>query len=258
MRDRRPSGQLLDLEDAVRDFHAGDRGERRQAGRFPDHRVRRTRGASMAFQPHTATGKLNAVITATGPSGCHDSIIRWSGLSLWMTRPCSCLESPVAKSAMSTTSCTSPSPSGADLAHLPRHQGAEFLLVSAEFQTELAHHFAPFRRGNVPPGFESLHRLLDDGLASGRGNLLDLGNDPVRLSGRGISDVLRRDVRSTRRSTRRCARNRCRRCREFPLNLQPSRQLLVHTKNDIENICDFNYSSFVSWLSSCVYASWRG
>ena len=32
--------------------------------------------ASAAFQDHTATGKLNAVITPTGPSGSHCSIIR--------------------------------------------------------------------------------------------------------------------------------------------------------------------------------------
>ena len=32
--------------------------------------------ASIAFHAHTATGKLNAVITPTTPSGCHCSIIR--------------------------------------------------------------------------------------------------------------------------------------------------------------------------------------
>ena len=32
--------------------------------------------ASAAFQAHTATGKLNAEITPTTPSGCHVSIIR--------------------------------------------------------------------------------------------------------------------------------------------------------------------------------------
>src|SRR5882724_11940141 len=37
--------------------------------------------ASAAFQDQTATGKLNAVITATSPSGCHCSIKRWLGLS---------------------------------------------------------------------------------------------------------------------------------------------------------------------------------
>ena len=35
--------------------------------------------ASAAFHAHTATGKLNALITSTGPSGCHCSIIRWFG-----------------------------------------------------------------------------------------------------------------------------------------------------------------------------------
>ena len=37
--------------------------------------------AMRAFQAHTATGKLNAVITPTGPSGCHCSSMRWSGRS---------------------------------------------------------------------------------------------------------------------------------------------------------------------------------
>ena len=32
--------------------------------------------ASAAFQLHTATGKLNALITPTGPSGCHVSVRR--------------------------------------------------------------------------------------------------------------------------------------------------------------------------------------
>ncbi len=32
--------------------------------------------ASAAFQLHTATGKLNALITATGPSGCQVSVRR--------------------------------------------------------------------------------------------------------------------------------------------------------------------------------------
>ena len=35
--------------------------------------------ASAAFHAHTATGKLKALITSTGPSGCHCSIIRWFG-----------------------------------------------------------------------------------------------------------------------------------------------------------------------------------
>src|SRR5436853_5924597 len=37
--------------------------------------------ASAAFHDQTATGKLNAVITATTPRGCHCSIKRWLGRS---------------------------------------------------------------------------------------------------------------------------------------------------------------------------------
>ena len=40
--------------------------------------------ASAAFQDHTATGKLNAEMTPQTPSGCHVSIMRWSGRSVAM------------------------------------------------------------------------------------------------------------------------------------------------------------------------------
>ncbi len=43
--------------------------------------------ASAAFQAHTATGKLNAEITPTTPSGCQVSIIRCWGRSVAMVRP---------------------------------------------------------------------------------------------------------------------------------------------------------------------------
>ena len=43
--------------------------------------------ASVAFHAQTATGKLNAVMTPTGPSGCHCSIMRWPGRSEAMVRP---------------------------------------------------------------------------------------------------------------------------------------------------------------------------
>lgn len=67
--------------------------------------------ASAAFQAHTATGKLNAVMIATGPSGCQVSLMRWPGRSLAMVRPCNWRERPTAKSQISIISCTSPSPS---------------------------------------------------------------------------------------------------------------------------------------------------
>jgi hypothetical protein len=43
--------------------------------------------AMAKFQDHTATGKLNAVITPTTPRGCHVSIMRWPGRSEAIVRP---------------------------------------------------------------------------------------------------------------------------------------------------------------------------
>lgn len=43
--------------------------------------------ASAAFHDQTATGKLNAVMIAVGPSGCQVSRITWPGRSLAMVRP---------------------------------------------------------------------------------------------------------------------------------------------------------------------------
>ena len=43
--------------------------------------------ASAAFQLHTATGKLNALMTPTGPSGCQVSDMRWPGRSDAIVKP---------------------------------------------------------------------------------------------------------------------------------------------------------------------------
>ncbi len=43
--------------------------------------------ATAVFHAHTATGKLNAVITPTTPSGCHVSISRCPGRSEAIVRP---------------------------------------------------------------------------------------------------------------------------------------------------------------------------
>src|SRR5579864_4324358 len=67
--------------------------------------------ASILFQLHTATGKLNAEIIPTIPSGCHCSYIRCWGLSLCIVNPYSCRDKPTAKSQISIISCTSPNPS---------------------------------------------------------------------------------------------------------------------------------------------------
>ena len=67
--------------------------------------------AIAVFQDQIATGKLNAVITATTPSGCQVSMRRCPGRSDGMVRPYSCRDSPTAKSQMSIISWTSPSAS---------------------------------------------------------------------------------------------------------------------------------------------------
>ena len=67
--------------------------------------------AIAAFHDHTATGKLNAVMIPTVPSGCHCSRIVCSGRSECIDSPYSMRDCPTAKSAMSIASCTSPQPS---------------------------------------------------------------------------------------------------------------------------------------------------
>ena len=67
--------------------------------------------ARAAFHAQTATGKLKALITPTGPSGCQVSIIRCPGRSEAIVSPYNWRESPTAKSQMSIISWTSPRPS---------------------------------------------------------------------------------------------------------------------------------------------------
>lgn len=67
--------------------------------------------AIAAFQPNTAQGKLNAVITPTMPKGFHTSIIKCYGLSELNTDPPIVLDKPHAISQISITYCTSPLPS---------------------------------------------------------------------------------------------------------------------------------------------------
>src|SRR5580704_19182972 len=57
--------------------------------------------ARKAFQDQTATGKLNAEITPTTPSGCHCSYMRCCGRSECMVSPYSMRDWPTAKSAIS-------------------------------------------------------------------------------------------------------------------------------------------------------------
>src|SRR5262249_22190650 len=60
--------------------------------------------ASAAFQDQTATGKLKAEIMPMTPRGGQVSIMRCPGRPLEMVNPCSCRDSPTAKSQMSIIS----------------------------------------------------------------------------------------------------------------------------------------------------------
>ncbi|SHT56033.1 Uncharacterised protein [Mycobacteroides abscessus subsp. abscessus] len=64
--------------------------------------------AIAVFHDQTATGKLNAEMTPTTPSGCQDSMRRCPARSEAMVLPYSCRESPTANWQMSIISCTSP------------------------------------------------------------------------------------------------------------------------------------------------------
>ena len=66
---------------------------------------------AIVFQDQTATGKLNAVIVPTRPSGCHCSYMRCCGRSECIVLPYIMRDWPTAKSQMSIISWTSPSPS---------------------------------------------------------------------------------------------------------------------------------------------------
>ena len=65
----------------------GDGGQRRRLGDGFQTIVSPQTAASAAFHAQTATGKLNAVMMPTGPSGCHCSNIRWPGRSRAIVSP---------------------------------------------------------------------------------------------------------------------------------------------------------------------------
>ena len=76
-------------EALVRALEYGDAVGHRKA---IENAARRKRAAFVKAQKraaswHTAAGKLNAVMTAHTPSGCHVSIMRWPGRSEAMVRP---------------------------------------------------------------------------------------------------------------------------------------------------------------------------
>mmetsp|Transcript_42393 Transcript_42393/g.49430 ORF Transcript_42393/g.49430 Transcript_42393/m.49430 type:complete len:208 (-) Transcript_42393:74-697(-) len=78
----------------------------------PFHKMRSPQTNPMiAFHPKTAHGKLKAEITPTIPSGFQFSSMKCPGLSEGRIFPSKDLDNPQAKSQISMTSWTSPSPS---------------------------------------------------------------------------------------------------------------------------------------------------
>ena len=125
--------------------------ERRRLGRLPDDRSPQT-AASAAFHDQTATGKLNAVMTPIGPSGCHCSIMRWPGRSDAMRQAVELPRQADGEVADVDHLLHFAVALGADLAHLERDQIAERLLQLAQRLAEIAHQLAALRRRPFAPG----------------------------------------------------------------------------------------------------------
>ena len=123
--------------------------------------------ARAEFQLQTATGKLKAVITATGPSGCQVSSIRCPGRSEAIVRPNSCRDSPTARSQMSIISCTSPRPSCAILPVSSVTSAPSASFSRAQLLAEQPHELAAAGRGDVAPGLERGGGALDGGVRAG-------------------------------------------------------------------------------------------
>src|SRR3546814_15453303 len=77
--------------------------------------------ATNAFQAQTATGKLNAEMIPTRPSGCHCSYLRLHGRSECMLRSSSRLDRPAANEPIAITSCPSPYTFGGTFHHPSLH-----------------------------------------------------------------------------------------------------------------------------------------
>ena len=136
--------------------------------------------ASAVFQLHTATGKLNAVITATGPSGCHVSSIRCPGRSDAIVRPNSWRDRPDAEVADVDHLLHLAEALGHDLAGLERDQRAEVVLRRAQLLAQQAHQLAAARCGHVAPHLERGLRAADRGVGVGGRRRRRCGRSPRR------------------------------------------------------------------------------
>ena len=151
--------------------------------------------AIIAFHAHTATGKLNALITPTTPSGCHCSYIRWPGRSLCMVSPYKLAREADREIADVDHLLHFAQALGQNLAHLERNQRAQILFVGAQFVADLAHDFAALRRRNHAPLQEgrggALHHgfvIAGAGRAHARQQFAGRGTDGSEFAARGFGD----------------------------------------------------------------------
>ena len=115
--------------------------------------------ASAAFHDQTATGKLNALMTPTTPSGCHCSIIRWPG-PLGGDGQAEQLAGQADREVADVDHLLDLAEAlGADLAGLDRDERAEIGLVLAQQLAELADQLAADRGRHRAPGGERLGAL---------------------------------------------------------------------------------------------------
>ena len=107
--------------------------------------------AIMAFQAQTATGKLKAVMTPTGPSGCHCSYMRWlrplavHGQAVELARQADREVGDVDHLLHFALAL------GEDLADFEGDQAAQLVLVLAQLVADLADDLAAARRRPGPP-----------------------------------------------------------------------------------------------------------
>ena len=140
--------------------------------------------ASAAFQLHTATGKLKALITATGPSGCHVSVSRWPGTLRGDRASVELAREPDGEVADVDHLLHLAEPLLGDLPDLERHERAERLLLAPQLLAEQPDELAAVRPRQVPPDGER------GGCAPDRG----VGRGGVRAG--DARDLLARDRRA--------------------------------------------------------------
>jgi len=142
------------IHDFVADALHGDRAERRFERGFQITVSPQTIARS-AFQLHTATGKLKALMMPTTPSGCHCFEHAMAGALAVHRQSVELAREADGEIGDVDHFLNFAESFGEDLAGLESHEAAEFVLVAAERVAELARDFAALGSGKKPPALES-------------------------------------------------------------------------------------------------------